>query len=40
MEKVEIYVRFVNESLYYNKIMVNPKKISDPTEFPDEVFVL
>ena len=38
MEKVEIYVRFVNESLYYNKIMVNPKKISDPTEFPDEVF--
>jgi hypothetical protein len=38
MEKVEIYVRFANESPYYNKIMVNPKKISNPTEFPDEVF--
>jgi len=38
MGKVEIYVRLANESVYYNKIMVDPKNILEPTEFPDEVF--
>jgi hypothetical protein len=38
MKKVEIYVRFANENLHYHKIMVDPKNILDPIEFPDEVF--
>jgi len=38
-EKVEIYVRFANESVYYNKIKIDPTKIEDPRVFKDEVFV-
>jgi len=36
---MEIYVRFANESDYYNKITVNPDKIENPVIFTDEVFV-
>lgn len=36
--KVEIYVRFANESVYYNKIKVDPEKIKNPHEIKDEVF--
>jgi len=39
MEKVEVLVRFANESLYYNKIKIDPTKIEDPMVFTDEVFV-
>jgi len=38
MEKVEIYVRFANEGVYYDKISVNPSKISNPRIFTQEVF--
>lgn len=38
-EKVELYVRFANEGVYYNKITVDPSKIEDPKVFKDEVFV-
>ena len=38
-EKVELYVRFANESVYYNKIKIDPIKIEDPRVFKDEVFV-
>lgn len=38
MEKIEIYVRFPNESNYYNKIKVDPSKITNPRIFTDEVF--
>ena len=37
MEKVELYVRFTNESVY-SKILINPTKILDINEFGDEVF--
>ncbi len=37
-DKVEIYVRFANEGLYYDKINVDPTKISNPRIFTDEVF--
>lgn len=37
-EKVEMYVRFANEGLYYDKINVDPTKISNPRIFIDEVF--
>ena len=37
-EKVEIYVRFANEGVYYDKINVDPSKISDPMVFINEVF--
>lgn len=39
MEKVEVYVRFANEGLYYDKITVNPDSLKDPEIFSDEVFV-
>jgi hypothetical protein len=39
MEKIEVLVRFANESIYYNKIKIDPKKIEDPRVFKDEVFV-
>ena len=39
MEKVEVLVRFANESVYYNKIKIDPTKIEDPKVFKDEVFV-
>jgi hypothetical protein len=39
MEKVEVLVRFANESVYYNKIKIDPTKIEDPMVFTDEVFV-
>jgi len=29
-EKVEIYVRFANEGVYYDKINVDPSKINNP----------
>lgn len=38
MNKVEIYVRFANEGVYYDKINVDPTKISNPRIFIDEVF--
>ena len=38
-KKVEILVRFANESVYYNKIKIDPTKIKDPMIFTDEVFV-
>jgi hypothetical protein len=38
-EKVEVLVRFANESVYYNKIKIDPTKIEDPMVFIDEVFV-
>ena len=38
MNKVEIYVRFANEGTYYDKINVDPSKISNPRIFTDEVF--
>jgi hypothetical protein len=38
-KKVEILVRFANESGYYNRIKIDPSKIEDPMIFTDEVFV-
>lgn len=38
-KKVEVLVRFANESVYYNKIKIDPTKIEDPRVFKDEVFV-
>jgi hypothetical protein len=38
-KKVEVLVRFANESVYYNKIKIDPSKIEDPMIFTDEVFV-
>ena len=38
-KKVEVLVRFANESVYYNKIKIDPSKIEDPMVFTDEVFV-
>lgn len=38
MEKIDIFVRFANEGIYYNKITVNPKNIKDPRVFQTEVF--
>ena len=38
-KKVEVLVRFANESVYYNKIKIEPSKIEDPRVFKDEVFV-
>lgn len=38
MKKIEIYVRFANESEYYNKISVNPNNLKDINVFRDEVF--
>jgi hypothetical protein len=38
-EKIEVLVRFANESVYYNKIKIDPTKIEDPKIFKDEVFV-
>jgi hypothetical protein len=36
--KQEIFVRFANEGLYYNKISVDPKNIKEPRIFQTEVF--
>jgi hypothetical protein len=38
-EKVEVLVRFANESVYYNKIKIDPTKMEDPMVFIDEVFI-
>jgi hypothetical protein len=38
-KKVEILVRFANESVYYNRIKIGPSKIEEPMVFTDEVFV-
>jgi hypothetical protein len=38
-KKVEILVRFANESVYYNRIKIDPSKIEEPMVFTDEVFV-
>jgi len=38
-KKVEVLVRFANESVYYSKILIDPLKIEDPMVFIDEVFV-
>jgi hypothetical protein len=37
-KKVEVLVRFANESVYYSKILIDPSKIEDPMIFIDEVF--
>jgi hypothetical protein len=39
MEKVEVLVRFANESIYYNRITIDPTKIESPMVFRDDVFV-
>lgn len=36
--KKEVYVRFANEGVYYNKINVNPNNLKDPQIFDEEVF--
>ena len=36
--KKEVLVRFANQWVYYNRIMVDPKKIEDPMVFTNEVF--
>ena len=36
--KKEVFVRFANESVYYTRIMVDPKKIEKPMIFTNEVF--
>lgn len=36
--KIEIYIRFANESVYYNKVLIDPSKVSNPRIFTDEVF--
>jgi len=36
--KQEIFVRFANEGIYYNKIKVDPKNLKDPQIFTNEVF--
>ncbi len=38
-KKVELLVRFANESVYYNRIKIDPSKIEEPMVFTDEVFV-
>ena len=38
MNKKEVYVRFANESVYYNKIKVNPLYIKDVHQTKEEVF--
>jgi len=38
MNKKEVYVRFANESVYYNKIKVDPLKIKDVHQINEEVF--
>lgn len=38
MNKIEIYVRFANEGTYYDKINIDPSKISNPMIFKHEVF--
>jgi hypothetical protein len=37
-DKVEVLVRFANESVYYNKIKIDPTKMEDPMVFINEVF--
>ena len=36
--KKEVLVRFANQGVYYNRIMVDPKKIEKPMIFTNEVF--
>lgn len=36
--KKEVFVRFANESVYYTRIIVDPKKIEKPMIFINEVF--
>ena len=36
--KKEVLVRFANQGVYYNRIMVDPKKIENPMVFTNEVF--
>lgn len=36
--KQEIFVRFANEGIYYDKIEVDPKNLKDPQIFTSEVF--
>ena len=36
--KQEIFVRFANEGIYYNKISVDLKNIKEPRIFQTEVF--
>lgn len=36
--KEELLVRFANETIYYNRVSIDPEKIKDPLIFPKEVF--
>ena len=36
--KKEVFVRYANDSVYYTRIMIDPKKIENPLIFPNEVF--
>jgi hypothetical protein len=36
--KKEVLVRFANQGVYHNRIMVDPKKIENPMVFTNEVF--
>ena len=38
MEKIEVFVRFANEGVYYSSIKINPEKVEDPMVFPNETF--
>jgi hypothetical protein len=38
MNKKEVYVRFANDSVYYNKIKVDPLKVKNPHQINEEVF--
>jgi len=38
-KKVELYIRFANESDYDSKITINLNQIENPVIFRDEVFV-
>lgn len=37
MGKIELYVRFANESVY-TKILINPNNVTDVNEIGDEIF--
>jgi len=36
--KEELLVRFANETIYYNRVSIDPEKIKDALIFPKEVF--
>ena len=36
--KKELFVRYANEGVYYNRIKIDISKIENPLIFPNEVF--